>query len=86
MLNADAVMISSYEERKAAVLRAALLIHCAIGSDEGREFEILTQAIAEFDIIQAAQSPIELPPAFTQFIRGARSATGCRSGALPVST
>ncbi|TCR67401.1 hypothetical protein [Bosea sp. BK604] len=71
MPEADAVMISSYEERKAAILRAAALINCSRGSDEEREFEMLTQAIAEFDIVQAAQSPIEIPPAFMQFIRGA---------------
>lgn len=75
MPNADAVMISSFEERKAAVLRAAALMNCAKGSDEDREFEMLTEAIAEFDIIQAAQTPIDIPPAFTQFMRRARRHT-----------
>lgn len=72
MPNANAVMISSFEERKVAVLRAAALMNCAKGSDEDFEFEMLTQAIVEFDIIQAARTPIDIPPAFTQFMRRAR--------------
>jgi hypothetical protein len=68
MPNADAVMISSYEERKAAVLRAAQLISSSRGSDEEREFERLTEAIADFDIRQEALEFIEIPPAFMQFL------------------
>jgi hypothetical protein len=71
MPNADAVMIFSCEERKAAVLRAAQLLNCAPGSEEEREFEMLTQAIVEYDLIQEAQAPVEIPPGFMQFIRGA---------------
>ncbi|HEV2508767.1 hypothetical protein [Bosea sp. (in: a-proteobacteria)] len=68
MPNADAVMISSYEERKAAVLRAAQLLSSSIGSDGEREFELLTEAIADFDIRQEALGYIEIPPAFMQFL------------------
>jgi hypothetical protein len=68
MPNADAVMISTYEERKAAVLRAAQLISSARGSDGEREFEMLTEAIADFDIRQEALDFIEIPPAFMQFL------------------
>ncbi|WID97157.1 hypothetical protein QO058_02425 [Bosea vestrisii] len=68
MPNADAVMISSYEQRKAAVLRAAQLISSLRGSDGEREFEMLTEAIADFDIRQEALSFIEIPPAFMQFL------------------
>ncbi|MFC5423906.1 hypothetical protein ACFPOB_30760 [Bosea eneae] len=68
MPNADAVTISSYEERKAAVLRAAQLISSARGSEGEREFEMLTEAIAEFDICQDALDVIEIPPAFMQFL------------------
>lgn len=71
MPNADAVMIFSCEERKAAVLRAAQLLQCARGVDEDREFEMLTQAIVEYDLIQEAQAPIEIPPGFMPFIREA---------------
>ncbi|MGH6808468.1 MAG: hypothetical protein ACREEJ_16745, partial [Ensifer adhaerens] len=71
MPNADTVVICSYEDRKAAVLRAAQLLQSAKGSDEDREFEMLTEAIAEFDILQEAQAPVEIPPAFMQFIREA---------------
>lgn len=71
MQNAHAVTISSYEERKAAVLRAARLISAIKGSEEEREFEILTEAIAEFDIGQEAQPFIDIPPAFMQFLSGA---------------
>ncbi|WP_156323444.1 hypothetical protein [Bosea sp. AAP35] len=39
------------QERKAAILRAARLLQCAGGTDEDREFAILTQAIAEYDLI-----------------------------------
>lgn len=69
MPNADAVMIFSCEERKAAVLRAAQLLNCAQGTEEEREFEMLTQAIVEYDLIQEAQAPVEIPAEFMQFIR-----------------
>ncbi|AZO79697.1 MULTISPECIES: hypothetical protein [unclassified Bosea (in: a-proteobacteria)] len=68
MPNADAVVISSYEQRKAAVLRAAQLISSSRGSDGEREFEMLTEAIADFDIRQEALGFIEIPPAFMQFL------------------
>ncbi|MDR6872010.1 hypothetical protein J2Y55_003026 [Bosea sp. BE125] len=68
MPNADAVMISSYELRKAAVLRAAQLISSSRASDGEREFEMLTEAIADFDIRQEALGFIELPPAFMRFL------------------
>lgn len=68
MPNADAVLISSYQERKAAVLRAAQLITSPRGSDGEREFAVLTEAIAEFDIRQDALDYIEIPPAFMQFL------------------
>ncbi|KFC65778.1 hypothetical protein FG93_04594 [Bosea sp. LC85] len=80
MPNADTVLICSYEERKAAVLRAAQLLQYAKGSDEDREFEMLTEAIAEFDILQESLGPVEIPPAFMQFIHGA----GRRSAATSV--
>ncbi|MGO4739068.1 hypothetical protein AB4099_21150 [Bosea sp. 2KB_26] len=69
MPNADTVTICSYEDRKAAVLRAAALLQSAMGSDEDHEFEMLTEAIAEFDILQEALAPVEIPPAFMPFIR-----------------
>lgn len=68
MLNADAALVSSYEQRKAAVLRAAQLISSSKGSDGEREFEMLTEAIADFDIRQEALGFIEIPPAFMQFL------------------
>jgi hypothetical protein len=68
MPNADAVTISSYQQRKAAVLRAAQLISSAPGSDGEREFEMLTEAIADFDIHQEALGYIELPRSFAQFL------------------
>lgn len=67
----DTAMIATREERKAAVLRAAQLINCAQGSDDEREFERLTEAIVEYDIIQQAQAPVEIPPGFVPFIRAA---------------
>ncbi|MCV9937195.1 hypothetical protein OIU35_12580 [Boseaceae bacterium BT-24-1] len=70
MPNADAVMISSYEQRKAAVLRAAQLISSLRGSDCEGEFEMLIDAIADFDIRQEALGFIEIPPAFLQFLSG----------------
>lgn len=68
MPNADAVVISTYEQRKAAVLRAAQLISSSRGSEGEREFEMLTEAIADFDIRQDALGYIEIPPAFMQFL------------------
>lgn len=68
MPNADAVLISSYEQRKAAVLRAAQLISSSRSSDGEREFEMLTEAIADFDIRQEAIGFIEIPSAFMQFL------------------
>jgi hypothetical protein len=70
MPNADAVTISSYEQRKAAVLRAAQLISSLRGSDGEREFETLTEAIVDFDIRQEALCFVEIPPAFMQFLSG----------------
>lgn len=74
MPNADAVMISSYEQRKAAVLRAAQLISSSRDSDDEREFEMLTEAIADFDIRQETLGFIELPPAFMQFLSSGHQA------------
>ncbi|MGE7471490.1 hypothetical protein ACQKLX_18755 [Bosea sp. NPDC003192] len=68
MPNADAVMISSYEQRKVAVLRAAQLISSSRGSEGELEFERLTEAIADFDIRQEALGFVEIPPAFMQFL------------------
>lgn len=64
----NAVMISTYEQRKAAVLRAAKLMSSSRGSDGEREFQMLTEAIADFDIRQDALGVIEIPPAFKQFL------------------
>lgn len=73
MPNADAVTISSYAERKAAVLRAAQLLSSGKGSEEDVEFAALTDAIVDFDIGEEAQAYIEIPPAFVQFLtRGYR--------------
>lgn len=68
MPNADAVAISSYQQRKAAVLRAAQLISSLPGSEGEREFEMLTEAIADFDISQEALGYIELPQSFVQLL------------------
>ncbi len=68
MPNADALTISSYQQRKDAVLRAARLISCSPGSDSEREFEMLTEAIADFDIRQEARGYIEIPRAFARFL------------------
>lgn len=80
MPNADALTISSYAERKAAVLRAAQLLTCAKGSEEEHEFEMLTQAIVEFDLIQEAQEFIEIPPAFMRFLRTADGRAAAKDG------
>ncbi|CAN7622983.1 hypothetical protein [Bosea sp. LjRoot237] len=79
MPNADAVMISSYEQRKAAVLRAAQLISSPRGSDGEREFEMLTEAIADFDTRQEALDFIEIPPAFMQFLSSGHQSRGSSS-------
>ncbi|MGN6094709.1 MAG: hypothetical protein ACTHP8_00535 [Bosea sp. (in: a-proteobacteria)] len=68
MPNADAVTISSYQQRKAAVLQAAQLISSSPSSDSEREFEKLTEAIAEFDIRQEAIGYIEIPRAFVRLL------------------
>lgn len=68
MPNADAVTISSYQQRKAAVLRAAELLPSSPGSDNGQEFEKLTEAIADFDMRQEALGYIKIPRAFVQFL------------------
>lgn len=47
MPNADALIIRSYPQRKAAVLRAAQLLSSSPGSDSEREFEQITEAIAD---------------------------------------
>jgi hypothetical protein len=65
-----AMTIASYEERKAAVLRAAQLISSPDGSEGAREFALLTEAIADFDIRQDAEPVIEIPPGFMQFLAG----------------
>lgn len=67
---ADTVKIASAYERKAAVLRAAELINCAKGSDEEREFNALTEAIAEFDLRRHAIPVIEIPAAIIQILGG----------------
>jgi hypothetical protein len=79
MPNADALTISSYEERKAAVLRAVQLISSARGSEGEGEFERLTEAIADFDIRQEALDVIEIPPAFRQFLSGGHSSASQRA-------
>lgn len=76
MPNADAVTISSYEQRKAAILRAAQLISSPRGSDGEREFDSLTEAIAEFDISQEALDFIEIPPAFMKFLSSGHKEPG----------
>ncbi|MGO4175424.1 hypothetical protein [Bosea sp. TAF32] len=70
MPNADALTISSYQQRKIAVLRAAELLPSSPGSDGEREFEALTEAIADFDIRQEALGYIEIPQAFVRLLHG----------------
>lgn len=65
---ADAVQIGSSDERKAAVLRAVQLISCPRGSDEEREFDKLTEAIADFDLRRKAAPVIEIPRAIIQIM------------------
>ena len=68
MPNADDLIIRSYPQRKAAVLRAAQLLLSSPGSDSEREFEQLTEAIAHFDIRQEALGYIEIPRAFAALL------------------
>lgn len=68
MPNADALTFPSYQQRKDAVLRAARLISCSPGSGGEREYEMLTEAIADFDIRQEARGYIEIPRAFTRLL------------------
>jgi len=68
MPNADALIIGSYPQRKAAVLRAAELLSSSSERDGSREFELLTEAIADFDIRQEALGYIEIPRAFVVFL------------------
>lgn len=68
MPNGDALIIRSYPQRKAAVLRAAQLISSPPGSDSELEFEMLTEAIADFDIRQKALDYVEIPRAFVRLL------------------
>lgn len=76
---ADTAKIGSFAERKAAVLRAAQLINCAKGSEADFEFQALTDAIAEFDILEEERSPIEIPPGFAHFLRAAHQAPDAKA-------
>lgn len=60
--------ISSYEQRKVAILRAAELLADPTAFDEDLEFDKLTQAVVEFDLAQEGQEFIEIPQAFSQFL------------------
>ncbi|KUL97343.1 hypothetical protein DK26_01345 [Bosea sp. WAO] len=68
MPNVDAVTITTYQERKTAVLRAAELLSSAKASDDEREFDLLTEAIADFDIRQDAEAFVEIPAEFMRFL------------------
>lgn len=68
MPNADAFVIRSHSQRKAAVLRAAALLSSSSDSKSVHEFEQLTDAIADFDIRQEALGYIEIPRAFAVFL------------------
>lgn len=68
MPNVDAVTITTYQERKTAVLRAAELLSSAKESEDEREFDLLTEAIADFDIRQDAAAYIEIPAEFVRFL------------------
>ncbi|MBN9457479.1 MAG: hypothetical protein J0I54_12695 [Bosea sp.] len=68
MPNADALIVRSYPQRKAAVLRAAQLLLPSPGADGEREFEQLIEAIADFDIRQEALGYIDIPRAFAVFL------------------
>lgn len=68
MPNVDAVTITTYQERKTAVLRAAQLLSSAKASDDEREFDLLTEAIADFDIRQGSEAFIEIPAEFMRFL------------------
>jgi len=67
---ADPLVILSIDDRKAAIWRAAQLLNAAKGSEEEREFEMLTDAIVEFDLMQQDQAPVEIPSGFMRFIHG----------------
>lgn len=79
MPSADAVLIASYADRKAAVFRAAQIFASPRGSELERELERLTEAIVAFDMEQAEKEFVEIPLAFMQFLgrreRGAAGAT-----------
>lgn len=68
MPNADAFIIRSYPQRKAAVVRAAALLSSSSDADSAHEFEQLTEAIADFDIRQEALGYIDIPRAFAVFL------------------
>ncbi len=68
MPNADALLIRSYPQRKVAVLRAAEILSSSSEGDGSREFELITEAIADFDIRQEALGYIEIPRAFVMFL------------------
>ena len=68
MPNADAFVIRSYPQRKAAVLRAAALLASSSHPDSAHEFEQLIEAIADFDIRQEALGCIDIPRAFAVFL------------------
>jgi len=53
------VTITNDDERRTAIERAALLFGCAVDSDEESELDMLTEAIALYDI------EIREPGAFT---------------------
>lgn len=71
MPNADALTFSSYQQRKDAVLRAARLISCFPGSDSEREFEMLTEAIANLRF-RGLSRDFCLPPSKLDIKRSAR--------------
>ena len=62
--------IGSFRERKIALHRAAELISSGEGCE--REFQMLFNAIVEFDIAQD-RAPIEIPLGFTHFLRAANN-------------
>ncbi|MDU0343891.1 hypothetical protein [Bosea rubneri] len=66
--------IKSFGERQAAVQRAAQLINAAMDAGAEREFQLLFDAILEFDIAEA-KMPVEIPLGFMYFLRSARHAS-----------
>jgi hypothetical protein len=68
MPNSAPFSISSYEQRKVAILRAAELLADPTAFDEDLEFDELTQAVVEFDLAQEDQEFVEIPQAFSQFL------------------